>query len=140
MNSFVGLTRAAWQDSPLDSELERIQHDLFEVGAQLAAPGNDRFSGVDPGRIEDLERAIDEMDRQLPPLTNFILPGGSPAAAHLHVSRTICRRAERLVVALGTAEMDNAIAYLNRVSDYLFVAARFANLRLGAADVMWKKR
>ena len=79
------------------------------------------------------------MERELQPLTNFILPGGSMAAAHLHVARTICRRAERLVVSLGDAEADSAVAYLNRVSDYLFVAARFANHRLGGADVIWKK-
>lgn len=129
-----------WPGSPIDATLERVQHDLFEVGAQLAAPGNDRFTGVDPRRVDDLEREIDEMDRELPPLTNFILPGGSAAAAHLHVARTICRRAERLVVSIGAADVENAIVYLNRVSDYLFVAARFANARLGAADVTWKKQ
>ena len=140
LNSFIGAARSAWAGSAIDAQLERIQSDLFDVGAQLAAPGAERFRGADPGRAIELERSIDEMDRDLAPLTNFILPGGSAAAAQLHIARTVCRRAERLVVALGDTSLDATIVYLNRLSDYLFVAARFANAKLGVADVAWRKR
>jgi cob(I)alamin adenosyltransferase len=141
LNSFLGVARSAWPDSPVDGELHAIQSDLFDVGAFLASPGTSRFTGVDPDRIEHLERAIDQMEGELTPLKNFILPGGSPAAAHLHVARTICRRAERLVVSLrdDTEETRTAIAYLNRLSDYLFVVARFANAKHGVDDVVWKR-
>jgi len=140
LNSFLGLARAAWPESPVDGELERIQNDLFEVGAQLAAPGQDRFTGADPRRIEELERAIDHAEKELVPLTNFILPGGSLAAAQLHVARTVCRRAERIVVSLGGEAPPGTVVYLNRLSDYLFVAARFVNARRETSDVIWKKR
>jgi cob(I)alamin adenosyltransferase len=133
------VARASWPASPIDAELSRIQNDLFDIGAQLAAPGKAQFSGADPMRIEELERAIDALESGLSPLTNFILPGGSPAAAHLHVARTVCRRAERLVVGLEEPSA-TAIVYLNRLSDYLFVAARAANAAHGVADVVWKKR
>ena len=139
LNSFIGVARSSWTESPIDAQLESIQNDLFDVGAQLAAPGNDRFSGVDPRRIEQLESSIDAMERELSPLTNFVLPGGSSAAANLHVARTVCRRAERLVVSLHDATLETTIVYLNRLSDFLFVAARYANHRLGVADVAWKK-
>jgi cob(I)alamin adenosyltransferase len=140
LNSFIGVVRATWPGSSVDEELSRIQSDLFDVGAQLAAPGNDRFRGPDGQRVAALEAAIDEMERDLPPLKSFILPGGSPAAAQLHVARTVCRRAERLVVALGDGSLDETVVYLNRLSDYLFVAARFANARHATADVTWQKR
>lgn len=141
LSSFIGVARAAAPPAETDAVLHQVQHDLFEVGAHLASPGTSRFPGVEPARIEELERAIDVMERELPPLTNFILPGGSPPAAHLHVARTVCRRAERLVVALGddTDATRSTIAYLNRLSDYLFVAARFANLRAGVGDVPWRR-
>jgi cob(I)alamin adenosyltransferase len=142
LNSYVGVVRASWPESPIDALLDRVQADLFDVGAHLASPGTSRFPGIDAARIEELEQAIDAMTGELPPLTNFILPGGAPAAGHLHVARTVCRRAERLVVALqdDTAATQSTIRYLNRLSDYLFTAARFANLRLGVEDVPWKKR
>lgn len=132
LNSFIGVARASWQSSPLDADLARIQSDLFDLGARLAAPGSDRFPGVAPSRIADLEGAIDRMEADLPPLKNFILPGGSVAAAHLHVARTVCRRAERLLVELG-----EDVAYLNRLADYLFVAARASNRAQGVDDVPW---
>ena len=91
-------------------------------------------------RIAALEHEIDAMERELEPLKSFILPGGSLAAAHLHVSRTVCRRAERLVVALHDESTMTTIRYLNRLSDYLFVAARFANKRKGVSDVVWTQR
>lgn len=139
LNAFVGLARASWPDAPFDNELAEVQMDLFDIGAQLASPGNSRFPGANPSRVGDLERAIDDMERELPPLKNFVLPGGTPAAAHLHACRTICRRAERLVVALADDQAKNSIVYLNRLSDYFFVAARFANHRNGVPDVIWKR-
>ena len=138
LSSFIGVARAAWPQSPIDGQLASIQNDLFDVGAQLAAVDASRFPGAAEGRIADLERSIDEMESELPALTNFILPGGTAAAAHLHVARTVCRRAERNVVATGTAQ-ERTIRYLNRLSDYLFVAARYANAKQGVADVLWKK-
>lgn len=141
LSSFIGAARAAWPQSSVDDQLHQAQIDLFEVGAHLASPGTSRFPGVDVARIEELERAIDAMTNELAPLTSFILPGGSNAAAQLHIARTVCRRAERLVVALHD-ESDatrSTIAYLNRLSDYLFVAARFANAKHGVGDVPWKR-
>ncbi|HUP48422.1 MAG TPA: cob(I)yrinic acid a,c-diamide adenosyltransferase [Thermoanaerobaculia bacterium] len=139
LSSFLGLARASWPDSPVAAQLERAQNDLFDIGAQLAAPGNERFTGVEEQRVEELEHAIDAMEGELAPLANFILPGGSVAAAQLHVARTVCRRAERLVVALGDGAPHETVVYLNRLSDFLFVAARLTNLRLGVPDVTWKK-
>lgn len=139
MNSFIGVARASWPSSPVDHELDAVQNDLFDLGAQLAAPGNEQFMGVDPQRITALERAIDDLERELTPLANFILPGGSEAAANLHVARTVCRRAERLIVGLNSPP-ETSIAYLNRLSDYLFVAARVANASQGISDVIWRKR
>jgi cob(I)alamin adenosyltransferase len=142
LNSFLGAARASSIHASTDAEIHRIQSDLFDIGAYLASTGSERFAGVPPSRIADLERAIDEMEIQLTPLKTFILPGGTPPAAQLHITRTICRRAERLVIALQdpSEAAQTTIAYLNRLSDYLFVAARFANLRAGVADVPWSKR
>ncbi|MEO8216293.1 MAG: cob(I)yrinic acid a,c-diamide adenosyltransferase [Acidobacteriota bacterium] len=139
LNSFIGVVRASWPDSELDGEFRAIQNDLFDLGAQLAAPGHgERFPGVPEQRSAGLESAIDRMESHLHPLKNFILPGGAPAAAHLHVARTVCRRAERRVVSLQSeTENANQIVYLNRLSDYLFVAARYANFQAGVPDVTW---
>ena len=141
LNSFIGVARAAWAESPIDTQLHQAQMDLFEIGAHLASPGTSRFPGVETSRIEELERAIDRMEQELEPLKSFILPGGTLAASHLHVTRTVCRRAERLVVALNdpAPATQSTIAYLNRLSDFLFVAARFANARAGVGDVPWKR-
>ncbi|HKR63488.1 MAG TPA: cob(I)yrinic acid a,c-diamide adenosyltransferase, partial [Thermoanaerobaculia bacterium] len=105
-----------------------------------ASPGTSRFPGVDAQRIESLERAIDAMESELEPLKTFILPAGAMSAAQLHVARTVCRRVERCVVALHDESdaTQSTIAYLNRLSDYLFVAARYANLRAHVADVPWE--
>lgn len=140
LNSHLGVARASWPSSPLDAGLHEAQNDLFEIGAHLASPGTSRFPGVETEQIAKLERAIDAMESELAPLRNFILPGGSLAAAQLHVARTVCRRAERLVVALHdeSPATQSSIAYLNRLSDFLFVAARFANQKAGVADVEWK--
>jgi len=142
LNSFLGVARASWPESPLDAQLAAAQSDLFEIGAHLASPGTSRFPGVDPTHIEELEHGIDAMESELTPLKTFILPGGSLAASHLHVARVVCRRAERLVVALRdeSPATQSSIAYLNRLSDYLFVAARFANGRAGVEDVPWTRR
>jgi cob(I)alamin adenosyltransferase len=135
VNSFLGVARASWANSPIDAQLQKIQADLFEIGAYLAAPDSDRFASVAESRIEELERAIDRMEAELTPLKTFILPGGSPAASHLHVARTVCRRAERIVVALG--DKSTTLPYLNRLADFLFVAARLANKHHGVADTPW---
>jgi cob(I)alamin adenosyltransferase len=132
LNAFIGVARASWRESPIDATLSDIQSDLFDLGAHLAAPGSARFIGVPELRIAELERLIDAMESELEPLKSFILPGGSMAAAHLHVARTVCRRAERLCVALG-----EDVVYLNRLSDYLFVAARYANKHHAVADITW---
>jgi cob(I)alamin adenosyltransferase len=139
LNAFIGVARATWSGSPIDGDLASIQSDLLDAGAQLASPGSTRFPGVDPQRVAALERAIDAMERELPELKSFILPGGTLAAAHLHAARTICRRAERLVVALADEQTKNTLVYLNRLSDYLFVAARYANKTSGVDDVIWSK-
>ena len=142
LNSAVGLVRAAAVPKPIDAQLDRVQSDLFDIGAYLAAPGKDRFPSVGENRIADLERAIDAMESELQPLKTFIVPGGSESAARLHVARTVCRRAERRVIALedSSSEMQTTIAYLNRLSDFLFVAARRVNQIAGIADTPWSKR
>ena len=143
LNSHVGVVRAAWQGGPIDADLAAIQSDLFDIGALLAsATPNERFRGVGDDRIAALERLIDRMESELAPLKNFVLPGGSAEAAATHVARTVCRRVERMVVALGDPSEDahRAIRYLNRLSDLLFVAARYANHCRGVGDVPWKAR
>jgi cob(I)alamin adenosyltransferase len=137
LNSCLGVVLAVEPDA----QLLAVQRDLFEIGAHLASPGTSRFAGVETSRIEELERGIDAMEAELAPLKTFILPGGTPAAAQLHVARTVCRRAERLVVALHDDDpaTESSIAYLNRLSDYLFVAARHANHKRGVEDVPWTR-
>jgi cob(I)alamin adenosyltransferase len=141
LSSCLGLARAVSLPATTEATLAGVQRDLFEIGAHLASPGTSRFPGVETSRIEALEQSIDAMEQELTPLTSFILPGGSQGAAHLHVARTVCRRAERCVVALDDHSEPtlSTIAYLNRLSDYLFVAARFANLKAGIEDVPWTR-
>lgn len=142
LSSHLGVARASSPiPSSIDDEIHRVQVDLFEIGAHLASPGTSRFPGVEAARIAQLESAIDMMESQLTPLTTFILPGGTLAASQLHVARTVCRRAERLVVALqdDSPATASTIGYLNRLSDYLFVAARFANRQAGVEDVPWTR-
>jgi len=146
-NAFIGVARQHTKgDAELDALLERIQNDLFDLGADLATPEQDEKPAWEPlrvidGQVERLEREIDAMNERLSPLTSFVLPAGSPASAALHVARTVCRRAERKVVELmgveGEIVGEPALRYLNRLSDLLFVAARRANDD-GAADVLWK--
>jgi cob(I)alamin adenosyltransferase len=145
-NACIGLVRQhTASDSILDAMLVRIQNDLFDLGADLSTPERG-VKGFEPLRIvqnqvDRLEREIDQLNVDIAPLTSFVLPGGSPAAAALHQARTVCRRAERLAVELSdTANEDvspQALMYLNRLSDLLFVMARWANDK-GESDVLWK--
>jgi cob(I)alamin adenosyltransferase len=143
-NACVGLARLH-AEGELDARLAAIQNDLFDLGADLCRPGIARDAEAEypplrmaPAQVERLEREIDAMNAALEPLRSFVLPGGSPLAAHLHLCRTVSRRAERLTVALA-AEGDvteAAARYLNRLSDWFFVASRIANDD-GRADVLW---
>jgi cob(I)alamin adenosyltransferase len=144
LNAVLGLARASGDlDQEFDALVARVQDDLFAVGAALADPNPlGKFHGaVTEGLSTRLEAEIDRLEAELPPLTQFILPGGSPAAAQLHLARTICRRAERLVVHLsrlpGIDVPHYLLAYLNRLSDFLFVLARAVNRRSGVADTPW---
>ena len=140
-NATIGLVRLHTTGEE-DAMLARIQNDLFDLGADLCRPGNDFEDGkalrIRESQVERLEREIDAMNAELQPLTSFVLPGGSPAAAFLHLARTVTRRSERLVCELAEAEAVNpaAIRYLNRLSDHLFVLSRWLN-RKGEADVLW---
>jgi cob(I)alamin adenosyltransferase len=147
-NAAIGLARLHSPDEH-SAALGRIQNDLFDLGADLCVPeAGDAKVGdakarpalrMTDAQTERLEREIDALNAGLPPLTSFVLPGGCPAAAYLHLARTIVRRAERLMVALAREELVGgpALRYVNRLSDYLFVAARAANARSGAGDVLW---
>src|SRR5262249_38427948 len=145
-NSAIGVARLhAGADADLDAMLGRIQNDLFDLGADLATPQREKPLGwtplrIVPAQVTRLEQEIDAMNATIPPLNSFILPGGSALSAHLHVARTVCRRAERLIAELSTLEGEivspEACAYANRLSDFLFVAARRANDN-GAKDVLW---
>ncbi len=144
-NSFIGVARLySIDDKELDAILMRIQNDLFDLGADLATPDTGKDLGYEPLRIvqsqiDRLEREIDFMNANIAPLNSFILPAGSPLSAHLHVARTIARRAEREIAALkesGDNVSEAAFIYVNRLSDLLFVAARRANNN-GESDVKW---
>ncbi len=145
-NSAIGVAVVALGDDPLAVALERIQNDLFDLGADLATPATDdgfapseMVLRIVPAQVERLEREIDAMNVHLAPLRSFILPGGSPQAAALHLARAISRRAERSAVA-ATHDMPlnpAALAYVNRLSDFLFVASRAVNQN-GAGDVLWR--
>lgn len=144
LNAAIGVARASGIDARADAGLLSIQDDLFAVGAALADPNpSGRFHNtVNGDRALRLEREIDAMEAELTPLTEFILPGGTAAASHVHLARTICRRAERLVVSLAKTPEESVpkdlIVYLNRLSDHLFVLARAINARAGSKDVPWK--
>jgi cob(I)alamin adenosyltransferase len=142
-NSAIGLAVCALGDTPHAAALTRIQNDLFDLGADLATPGEDFTPGEMTLRIVDaqvtwLEQAIDALNEHLQPLRSFILPGGSEAAARVHIARAAARSAERRAAALAAGEPVNpaALAYINRLSDYLFVLARAVNAN-GADDVLW---
>lgn len=145
LNAAIGLARAVELMPRIDEVLAPVQRDLFGLGAILATPDLDKMheqlakARIDDARIVQLERAIDTGEEELEPLTAFILPGGTPKAAALHVARTVCRRAERRVVHLQhTVALPPLVTiYLNRLSDLLFVLARVANRRAGAGEVTW---
>jgi cob(I)alamin adenosyltransferase len=150
-NAAIGLVRlhiAAGGDAETDAMLARIQNELFDLGADLCTPETGRRAAVDrkggalrvtAAQVERLEQEIDAINETLAPLNSFVLPGGTPAAAYLHLARTVTRRAERLVCALAASEPVNpeAVKYLNRLSDHLFVLGRRLNAN-GAADVLWR--
>jgi cob(I)alamin adenosyltransferase len=142
-NAAIGLARLHIEDAEADAMLARIQNDLFDLGADLCTPEDGRRGAgrlrIAAAQTERLEREIDRMNASLQPLDSFILPGGSAAAAYLHLARTVTRRAERLVCGLAAAETVNpeAVKYLNRLSDHLFVLGRHVNDN-GARDVLWQ--
>ena len=142
-NSALGVAVAQMADGTIRQALLAVQNDLFDLGADLATPGHDFAPGelvlrIVPAQVERLEQAIDAANADLSPLRSFILPGGAPAAAALHLTRAIVRRAERAMVAAdaGIAINPTALSYINRLSDFLFVAARALNQN-GAGDVLW---
>jgi cob(I)alamin adenosyltransferase len=146
LNAHVGLALNAAPCAELVAPLRRIQNELFHLGADLCIPEPDKLSSPGP-RIEPrhtlaLEQLMDQLSESLQPLTNFVLPGGTPAASQLHVARTVCRRAEREAVALAAREPLNpeAVRYLNRLSDALFVMSRYDNRRAGVAEPVWDSR
>ena len=146
-NAAIGIARLhTGSDGMLDVALSRIQNDLFDVGADLCTPGKGRGPDgarltVTPAQVEWLESEIDRLNDALAPLKSFVLPGGTAAAAYLHLARTICRRAERLIAELkdkpGESVGAEVLQYVNRLSDFLFVAGRYANAK-GARDVLWQ--
>ena len=138
LNSTIGVVLAEDLPAPIEALLTDIQHDLFDLGGELSIPGH---SAITPEHIERLEDAVERYNADLPPLKEFILPGGTRAAALVHVARTVCRRAERSVVALAATESPSSSSriYLNRLSDLLFVLARALNRAGGAPDVLWQK-
>lgn len=138
LNSVIGLMICKLDDAELKNFYVGVQHDLFNIGGEISMPGH---SFIPPGKIELLEQQIDRFNEQVSPLKDFILPGGSEAAAICHMARSIARRAERDVVTLHHTEevFDTTRQYLNRLSDLLFATARIINQNLGFADVLWKK-
>lgn len=145
LNAVLGWVRAAEPMPRIDEVIAPVQRDLFSLGALLATPDREKMrdhlekARIDDDRIRELEAAIDQCDAELEPLRSFILPGGTPKAAALHVARTVCRRAERRVVTMQRHEEvpELVLRYLNRLSDLLFMLARVANRRAGAAEVSW---
>lgn len=144
LNSHLGVVRASGPCEDLCEPLARIQNELFDLGSDLCFLEEDKGKWSIPqireDQVEALEREIDDIMAQAPPLANFILPGGTPAAANLHVARTVCRRAERLCVRLQDQERLSplVIRYLNRLSDWLFAASRLDNLRRGVPEPLWR--
>ena len=141
LNACLGVCRTHLPSGGLDSMLEGIQRHLFDAGAELGSPRDGRYyrPAFREEDVERLERSIDEQTEALEPLRNFILPGGSPLAAHLHYARTVCRRAERAILRLHHRDGVEALTlvYFNRLSDWLFVAARTANRLAERKDVIW---
>jgi cob(I)alamin adenosyltransferase len=146
LNSQIGAAVAAGLHETLRAPLAAIQNELFHLGSDLCILESDKAKRPAP-KIEErhvhaLEEQMDRLSEELPPLENFVLPGGCPGAAALHVARTVCRRAERLVIALSRGEAVGpfTVTYLNRLSDALFVMARYENMKRGVPDVLWDSR
>lgn len=141
LNAFIGVAAAQVEDDAVRDALERVQRDLFALGALLATPDPARRREkweLPAARISALEEEIDGWEEELPPLTAFILPGGSRAGASLHAARTVCRRAERAIIALASTDLpETVIPYVNRLSDWLFVCARLVNRRAGVEERTW---
>lgn len=145
LNSAIGLVRATEPPDLFDDLLQSVQRDLFSIGGRLATPRPEKVAKtmekavLPPERAIAFERLMDEAEQELPPLQAFVLPGGTPKAAALHLARTVCRRAERSVVTLGGEDEVPAeiLVYLNRLSDLLFTLARLANRRAGIPDLTW---
>ncbi len=145
LNAVLGIARAETSQDLLQKTLHVIQNNLFVLGAQLASPRVDpKIEVITSAHVDFLERQIDTISENLPPLTNFILPGGSRTAAYLHLARTVCRRAERTTVHLSQLPGESvdhwAMTYLNRLSDFLFVLSRLANQLENIADTLWLSR
>ena len=144
LSSAIGVGRALNADPDFDTRLRRIQNDLFNLGAELATPASELREGmprIEQQHVADLEKLVEELNKELGPLEEFILPGGSPVGAQLHMARTICRRAERFCVRLGKEDQIGAfvVPYLNRLGDALFTLARWSNKRAGAKETYWRK-
>ena len=147
LNSFIGLARSHIENNQLndiDQTLALIQNDLFDLGADLCIPDIDKSDGslkIISSYVNNLEKQIDLLNKELSPLKSFILPGGTKVAAYLHVARTIARRCEREMIELNQTEDESiskeAIQYINRLSDFLFVVARYVNLKLNFDDILW---
>ncbi len=145
LNCLLGVARAAGACDTADRWLNDVQHQLFHLGADLATPQDakaDWVTRLQPEQTKWLERSIDQMTEELAPLRNFILPGGTPAAAHLQLARAVCRRAERQIVALAQEEDINQqiLTYVNRLSDWLFTLARYENSQAGEPEAKWRLR
>lgn len=146
LNSHVGAAIASGIEPELTQALRTIQNDLFHLGSDFCVTEEDKATRpvprVEARHVDALEKLIDRLSEDLPPLENFVLPGGTSGAAMLHVARSVCRRAERLAVALarGEAVGDQVVVYLNRLSDLLFVMARWENRKKGTPDVLWDSR
>lgn len=144
LNAAIGVVRAYKQPDNVDQMLAMIQHQLFSIGAELATPDPDKhgLKWQSEGHVLQMENWIDQLEKELTPLQNFILPGGSLQAAQLHIARTVCRRTEREIVSFNNSgrvsEASHIIIFLNRLSDLLFVMARYANKVMGVEDVIWE--
>jgi cob(I)alamin adenosyltransferase len=139
LNSYIGVVLTQNLPNVIRVGLTRIQHELFDLGGELCIPN---YVIIDADSVKNIEDLLDMLNNELSPLKDFILPGGCAASAHMHVARTICRRAERELVTLMQQESINVVAlqYLNRLSDLLFVAARYANFHQGINDVLWEAK
>jgi len=146
LNSVIGVVVTHIENKRLIEDLQDIQNRLFEISAELATPAAGNINSEDPvinnQNIKEIEKKIDNLDNQLDPLKNFILPGGSQGASFSHLARTICRRAERVLISLNKVELINSriIVFINRLSDFLFVVARFINKEQNIDDLPWMKK